>query len=89
MAQTVEKRRVTYRDKKKYEVDERGKGLAQLNLYITKAHRALLSQLAKRRSITTGQLLAKIIFIRRSNRKVRDLIRGLYIVRSCGLYGHL
>ena len=61
MAQTAAERQAAYRDKKKLEVDEQGRELGQLNIYISKPHRAILAQLAKRHSVTQGQLLAKII----------------------------
>lgn len=61
MAQTAAERQATYRDKKKYEVDEQGHELGHLNIYISKPHRAILSQLSKRHGVTVGQLVARMI----------------------------
>ena len=61
MAQTAAERQATYRDKKKSSVDESGHELGQLNIYISKPHRSLLSQLAKKHSMTAGQLLSRMI----------------------------
>lgn len=61
MAQTAAERQATYRDKKKFEVDEHGHELGHLNVYLSKPHRAILSQLAKRHGVTVGQLVARMI----------------------------
>ena len=61
MAKTQAERQAAYRDKKKGEVDEHGRELGQLSLYISKPHRKILADLSKRHGVTHGQMLAKII----------------------------
>lgn len=61
MAQTAAERQATYRDRKKFEVDEEGHELGQLNVYLSKPHRAILSQLSKRHGVTVGKLVAQMI----------------------------
>lgn len=61
MAQTPAERQATYREKKRYEVDESGHELAQVNIYISKPHRAILLELSKRHAVTQGQLLSRMI----------------------------
>lgn len=61
MAQTAAERQATYREKKKTELDEHGRELAVVSIYISKAHRAILSALAIRHGITQGQVLSRMI----------------------------
>lgn len=61
MAQTAAERQATYRDKKKNQVDDSGRELGQLNIYISKPHRKILLELSRRHGVTQGQLLAKMI----------------------------
>lgn len=61
MAQTPAERQATYREKKKFEVDEHGHEFAQVNIFISKPHRAILAALAKKLGVTQGQLLSRMI----------------------------
>ena len=61
MAQTAAERQATYRDKKKYEVDEQGYELGNLNVYISKPHRAILAELSKRHGVTVGKIVSQMI----------------------------
>lgn len=61
MAQTAAERQATYRERKKTELDEHGRELAVVSIYISKPHRAILSALANRLGVTQGHVLSRMI----------------------------
>lgn len=61
MAKTPAERQADYREKKKFELDEHGRELAAVSIYISKPHRALLTAIANRLGVTQGQVLSRMI----------------------------
>ena len=61
MAKTAAERQSDLREKKKSELDEHGRELVAVSIYISKPHRAIISAIASRLGVTQGQVLSRMI----------------------------
>lgn len=61
MAITAAERQSEWREKKKTELDEHGRELVAVSIYISKPHRAIISAIASRLGVTQGQVLSRMI----------------------------
>lgn len=61
MAKTAAERQSDWREKKKSELDEHGRELVAVSIYISRPHRAIISAIAARLGVTQGQVLSRMI----------------------------